>query len=107
MKPTREYLTDACGAGPKSVIGPTSAIIAPTPIDRVENALSEAADLAQQTLSMVATIAGHIGPRDGRDDACDRPDGIIPALADRADDTVSIIRSAKAELTRLADLLGV
>lgn len=98
MKATREYLTDACGSvAPKAV----------TPIDRVEDALREAADLAQQTMSMVASIAGHSGSKDSRGDACDRPDGIIPALADRADDTVSVIRSAKAELIRLANLLGV
>lgn len=99
MKTTREYLTDSCGSvAPKAV----------SPVDRVENAFSEAMDLAQQAMSMVATIAGHTGPQEGRTmDACDRPDGIIPALADRADDTVSVIRSAKAELIRLADLLRV
>lgn len=97
MNTTKGYCADSSGGiAPKAV----------TPIDRVEDALREAADLAQQTMSMVSTIAGTV-PRDGRSVDSDRPDGIIYALADRADETVSVIRSAKAELTRLANILGV
>ncbi|MES5044510.1 hypothetical protein ABVB72_04455 [Rhizobium nepotum] len=99
MKSTREYGEGSSGGIPPKAV---------TPIERVEEALREAADLAQKTMSMVATIAGSYGPVDDRRDEGYRPDdGIIPALAERADDTASVIRSAKAELIRLADLLGV
>lgn len=99
MNTTKGYRGESC----ESIA--TKAV---TPIERVEDALREATDLAQQTMSMVATIAGHTGTG-GRtaDDEVPRPSGIVPALADRADDTVSVIRSAKAELIRLANLLGV
>lgn len=99
MNTTREYRADVCGSvAPKAV----------TPINRVEDALTEAMELAQQAMGMVATIAGDTGPKEGRTrDARDQPSGIIPALAERADDTVSVIRSAKAEMIRLADILGV
>lgn len=98
MKSTREYGEVSSGGIPSKAV---------TPIERVEEALREADDLAQKTMSMVANIAGSYGPVDDRRGECSRPDGIIPALAERADDTASVIRSAKAELIRLANLLGV
>lgn len=94
MNTTRDYRADACVA-----------VVAP-PINRVENALNGAVELAHQTMSMVASIAGSV-PANSRGGSIDRPDGIIPALADRADDTVSVIEEAKGELRRLASLLGV
>ncbi|OCJ67667.1 hypothetical protein A6U97_02805 [Agrobacterium tumefaciens] len=94
MNTTRDYRADACVA------------VVATPINRVENALNEAVELAHQTMSMVASIAGSV-PANSRGGSIDLPDGIIPALADRADDTVSVIEEAKGELRRLASLLGV
>jgi len=94
MNTTRDHRADACVA------------VEDTPINRVETALDEAVDLAHQTMSMVASIAGSV-PADSRGGSVDRPDGIIPALADRADDTLSVIKDAKAQLIRLANLLGV
>jgi len=94
MKTTRDYGDDACVA------------VRATPINRVETALSEAVELAHETISMVAALAGS-APRDRKDGATGCADGIIPSLADRADDSVSVIRDAKAELRRLASLLDI
>lgn len=75
-----------------------------TPINRVEAALNEAVELAQETISMVAALVGS-APSDRSGGGSSGADGIIPSLADRADDSVVVIRDAKAQLRRLASLL--
>ena len=77
-----------------------------TPIDRVALTLSETRDLSSRVRIIVDNLVGAQPEKDG---APGRSigGGILTSLADNAEDTLSELRRANDELSRLSKVLGL
>lgn len=98
--PRAEYagLSDgAVGVAPKSM----------TPIDRVAQTLSEARELSSRVRAIVDNLVGTKPEDAGKGDRLTGGSGILTSLASNAEDTLSELRRANDELSRLSKVLGL
>lgn len=77
-----------------------------TPIDRMALTLSETRDLSSRVRTIVDNL---IGAQPEKDGAPGRGigGGLLTSLADNAEDTLSELRRANDELSRLSKVLGL
>lgn len=77
-----------------------------TPVERIARALSEARDLSNRARTIVDGLIGSQPEKDG--EGCRSiGGGILTSLADNAEDTLTELRRANDELSRLSKVLGL
>lgn len=81
-----------------------------TPVESIANTLSEARELSARVQGIVENLVGQrleiAGSKECRD-ARPSMGGILPGLSENADDTLSHLRRANEELSRLSKVLGL
>lgn len=90
-------------------IGDGSVGIAPksmTPVERIARTLNEARELSSRVRGIVDGLIGCQPEKEG-DGARGISSGILTSLADNAEDTISELRRANDELSRLSKVLGL
>ncbi len=77
-----------------------------TPVEKVSRTLSDARDLSSRVRTIVDGLIGSQPEKDG-DPGRGISGGILISLADNAEDTLTELRRAHDELSRLSKVLGL
>ena len=79
-----------------------------TPLERIARTLNEARELSSRVRGIVDNLVGSRPEAEGKGDRLTAaPGGILTSLADNAEDTISELRRANDELSRLSKVLGL